>query len=92
MSLNCKLSILHLRLKNAKFFVQTYTYTEYTTWRALFPGTFAPVLTLKPGLAHFRWLEYRGVLIAQQEIAPEAKKTFHLRLLMSLNSESEQDP
>ena len=50
------------------------------------------LFTLKPGLAHFRWLEYRGVLIAQQEIAPEAKKTFHSRLLMSLNTESEQDP
>jgi hypothetical protein len=39
MSLKCKLSILHLRLKNAKCFVHTYTYREYTTGRALFPGT-----------------------------------------------------
>jgi hypothetical protein len=31
-------------------------------------------------------------MTAQHEIAPEAKKTFHSHLLMSLNTESEQDP
>jgi hypothetical protein len=31
-------------------------------------------------------------MTAQQEIAPEARKAFHSRLLMSLNTESEQEP
>jgi hypothetical protein len=31
-------------------------------------------------------------MTAQQEIAPEANKVFHSRLLMSVNTESEQDP
>jgi hypothetical protein len=51
-----------------------------------------PPLSAKSGLAHFRWIDYRRVLTTQQETALEAKKVFHTRLLMSLNTESEQDP
>ena len=48
--------------------------------------------TLNMGLARFRCFGYRRVMTAQQESAPEAKNTIHSNLLMSLNTESEQDP
>jgi hypothetical protein len=50
------------------------------------------LLAPKPGLAHFRWFGYRRVMTTQQEIAPEANKAFSSCLLISLNTESEQDP
>ncbi len=48
--------------------------------------------TSKVGLGHLRCFDSRRGMTARQEIAPEAKQTFHSRLLMSLNTESEQDP
>jgi hypothetical protein len=38
------------------------------------------------------WFDSRRGMAAPQEIAPEAKKTFYYSLLMSLNTENEQDP
>lgn len=55
-------------------------------------GKLAETWTHFEALAHFRWFDYCRVMTVQQEIAPEATKAFHSRLLMSLNTESEQDP